>query len=409
MTSFTSFDNNMLQSVLNDERISSFCYPSNLKDLFNHPLSELPMILDLRPEQEYRNFHLLGAVNVPLLSENSVSIEENYLSSIFNTFHAEDNNYHKIENIPSKGELFENSVVVGCNGGYPDSFRNIFLVANENQVPSAAFVNFITILKEKGFPTFYAKSHESSLNINDHDIELSPITSVRLITSLADGDFPFMWTANHGMRYASDSIYGRSIVAQERRLFGLLSQRPEVPQVINLNEKEMFFPSLVEDWGLFLGSNVNAGDLRVLRSLNVMHVINVTMECPNHFEPARTKKEQDLRERLSLAPELEASLTENPIQYKRFPVIDTPRQVMIECWEEGAEIIQQCFLERKKVLVHCAMGKSRSASLIIFYLIKYRNMSLEEAMKWVKKCRYQVSVNDGFHKQLQDYYSSKSS
>ena len=68
-----------------------------------------------------------------------------------------------------------------------------------------------------------------------------------------------------------------------------------------------------------------------------------------------------------------------------------------------------------KVLVHCLMGMSRSATLVIAFLMKSRNKSVLEAFKEVyrfqvnirfKKIKFQVKLsrdvrpNDGFIKQL---------
>lgn len=47
------------------------------------------------------------------------------------------------------------------------------------------------------------------------------------------------------------------------------------------------------------------------------------------------------------------------------------------------------------ILVHCLVGVSRSASLVLAYLVRYRRMGLEDAMKLVFKRRF-IWPNDGF-------------
>ncbi|KAJ7324415.1 hypothetical protein JRQ81_017435, partial [Phrynocephalus forsythii] len=54
-----------------------------------------------------------------------------------------------------------------------------------------------------------------------------------------------------------------------------------------------------------------------------------------------------------------------------------------------------------KVLVHCILGKSRSASLVLAYLMIYQKFTLSEAMERVLQKRG-ISPNRGFLKQLQD-------
>lgn len=54
-----------------------------------------------------------------------------------------------------------------------------------------------------------------------------------------------------------------------------------------------------------------------------------------------------------------------------------------------------------KVLVHCAMGRSRSASLVLAYLMIYKNMTVVDAIDQVLKHRC-ILPNRGFLKQLRE-------
>ncbi|KAM9051509.1 dual specificity phosphatase 29 [Megaptera novaeangliae] len=57
--------------------------------------------------------------------------------------------------------------------------------------------------------------------------------------------------------------------------------------------------------------------------------------------------------------------------------------------------------DHNKVLVHCAMGRSRSATLVLAYLMIHRNMTLVDAIQQVAKNRC-VLPNRGFLKQLRE-------
>jgi protein-tyrosine phosphatase len=55
------------------------------------------------------------------------------------------------------------------------------------------------------------------------------------------------------------------------------------------------------------------------------------------------------------------------------------------------------------VLVHCAAGASRSATIVIAYLMRKRNWSFEAAFACVRKIRLLVNPNVNFVQQLVDF------
>ncbi|XP_007938780.2 dual specificity phosphatase 29 [Orycteropus afer afer] len=57
--------------------------------------------------------------------------------------------------------------------------------------------------------------------------------------------------------------------------------------------------------------------------------------------------------------------------------------------------------DHNKILVHCAMGRSRSATLVLAYLMIHRDMTLVDAIQQVAKNRC-VLPNRGFLKQLRE-------
>ncbi|RLN97568.1 hypothetical protein BBJ28_00010968 [Nothophytophthora sp. Chile5] len=53
-----------------------------------------------------------------------------------------------------------------------------------------------------------------------------------------------------------------------------------------------------------------------------------------------------------------------------------------------------------KVLVHCFMGRSRSATIILAYLVSRRGLALSEALRELRRVRPQAQPNTGFYKEL---------
>lgn len=81
------------------------------------------------------------------------------------------------------------------------------------------------------------------------------------------------------------------------------------------------------------------------------------------------------------------------------PAEDSPNFDIYSYFPTATQFIHESLMNGN-VLVHCAAGISRSATIVIAYLIKYNKMTLEEALKYVQKRRPIVSPNVGFKEQL---------
>jgi protein-tyrosine phosphatase len=58
---------------------------------------------------------------------------------------------------------------------------------------------------------------------------------------------------------------------------------------------------------------------------------------------------------------------------------------------------------RNVVLVHCAMGRSRSATCVIMYIMKKFGIGYEDTLEFVKSRREVVDPNEGFLRQLREF------
>lgn len=56
-----------------------------------------------------------------------------------------------------------------------------------------------------------------------------------------------------------------------------------------------------------------------------------------------------------------------------------------------------------RILVHCAMGKSRSATATIMYLMRKFSLSLDQAFEFCKTQRQKTEPNEGFLEQLKAF------
>ena len=115
-----------------------------------------------------------------------------------------------------------------------------------------------------------------------------------------------------------------------------------------------------------------------LRKMGVTHILNMaSAKCPC-FHP-------------------------NAFQYKGLPLTDTPSQNIMQHFSETTGFIREAKARGGCVYVHCIEGKSRSATVVLAYLMDTEGMSLQQAMSTVKRVRPIANPNEGFLIQLQHY------
>ncbi|PRP80677.1 hypothetical protein PROFUN_11636 [Planoprotostelium fungivorum] len=124
---------------------------------------------------------------------------------------------------------------------------------------------------------------------------------------------------------------------------------------------------------LYLGSCRDARDRQALASSDVKFIVNCALEWMHETEG---------------------------IQIHRMDWEDTTSQVITESIQLGLSFLDQVRADGGKVLVHCMVGKSRSASLVVAYLMHRENMSLRQALDHTKNCRDIIRPNQGFLRQL---------
>jgi len=132
---------------------------------------------------------------------------------------------------------------------------------------------------------------------------------------------------------------------------------------------------------LYLGSFVAARDVHFLRRHGIKHVLNVAVECHHQLYP------QDFT-------------------YHMVPLIDNPSCNLLPRIKECVEFIETG-RNAGGVLVHCAAGKSRSASIVIIYCMIIDNMTFVQAFDFVKGKRSRVSPNGGFVEQMKAFEREK--
>ncbi|CAL2227333.1 hypothetical protein PRUPE_1G151900 [Prunus persica] len=143
--------------------------------------------------------------------------------------------------------------------------------------------------------------------------------------------------------------------------------------------KEDNVPCQIEE-GLFLGSIGAANNKEELKNLNITHILTVA----NSFEPSYP----------------------NDFVYKIINVADRVSTDLKQHFDECIDYIDEAKRSGGGVLVHCFVGRSRSVTIVVAYLMKKHGMNLSQALEHVKSRRPQAAPNSGFISQLQSFERS---
>lgn len=89
--------------------------------------------------------------------------------------------------------------------------------------------------------------------------------------------------------------------------------------------------------------------------------------------------------------------------YKRLliQVDDTPDEDIVKHFPKTTDFIDEALAGGGKVFVHCAMGVSRSASVVCAYLMWKSGVGSLDAIEWAREGRKRVQPNPGFVRQLE--------
>ena len=96
------------------------------------------------------------------------------------------------------------------------------------------------------------------------------------------------------------------------------------------------------------------------------------------------------------------SLLTQPVTPQDWKALDVPQKIIhspdIKPLSQETILTSLKFIEdqidrKHKVYVHCKAGKGRSATVVICYFIKHCNMTLEQAIKYIKEKRSIININ----------------
>ena len=128
---------------------------------------------------------------------------------------------------------------------------------------------------------------------------------------------------------------------------------------------------------LYLGSIGCASNLKELEKIKTTHILCCGKDIKNFFP--------------------------NQFKYFNISILDTDTEDIKKYFESCHRFINDAIKNNGNVLVHCHAGVSRSVSILLSYIMKSQNMSLDKALELVKSKRDKANPKKGFIQQLKEY------
>jgi len=252
------------------------------------------------------------------------------------------------------------------------------------------------IISEKGFSRNFVHEVRRLANIEDHEdyFQITEDTMQELLyrtleesqerDSIRNGLEIFKILKKDKVRELFILIEGGSCFFEKYPYLNMV-RRPE-PIAVELSSGRCFnvfdndLPHDILDGRLFLGSFNQSEKYELVSNLKITHILNITFECCNCHE-------------------------DKGVKYLKISILDEPDKNIHQFFSQAYDFINEALSEDSdnKVLIHCAMGKSRSATITIMYLMKKFSWGYEKAFEFVKRKREIIEPNEGFIEKLQDF------
>jgi len=176
-----------------------------------------------------------------------------------------------------------------------------------------------------------------------------------------------------------------------------IEQIPRIHRIMNHITSVFLPPTPIFD-GLYLGNAYNASNWSTVTGLGIRYIMNVSVELDNYFENVPLDTSVPTTTAVSVRP-----FQENYIKYMRVPIED-------DCDAHLSEYVDDivAFMDavpkpwsKNPVLVHCYMGSSRSASVVLLYMTMRMGYNVEDAIAYLREKRPIVNINNNF---VEDVY-----
>jgi len=152
------------------------------------------------------------------------------------------------------------------------------------------------------------------------------------------------------------------------------------PQMFHVPSSLQSFKEMDEiRTNLFLGSQIAAKDKKLLKKVGITHIVNISFNTPCYHPDDFTYLHHCEKH-------------------------DSANQLILDLFKETHLFLEEAFIEKNtKILIHCEYGVSRSASLVMSFIMRNTELTFREVYDLVRGRRGFVNPNAGFQSQLLEF------
>ena len=136
-------------------------------------------------------------------------------------------------------------------------------------------------------------------------------------------------------------------------------------------------PTLIID-NIYLSSCLGASNSYLLSRYNIKYIINLATTVPNFF---------------------------SNMEYLKIDIKDDGQKKFTkQTLDKAYDFIEYSQLQNKNILIHCFMGRSRSVTVIIYYLMKKFSLNYDQAIDIIKNQRNYVNPSQIFKENIKELF-----
>lgn len=334
--------------------LESWMQQDESTQLDNNNTNRRLLIIDSRSVNEYNQMHIRNSINLPStkiikrrLLNDKISIIELLIKNSLADFLID--NKHECNIV-----VYDHTSEHTNQLEQTDSFAPILLNKLTQKFKSVSFLI-------DGFVNFYSKyphlCERSTVNVyHSLSMEISPSSA-----ACSSSEFSSPSNSTEDILFLKPKL-NQSLSTSESSTFQLQQQlatssRSDIFQYLSpitqSNENVLREPTKILDF-LYLGSQEDSLSEKSMKALNITNVLNVSIQCPKpHFiEDAH---------------------------FLRIPLNDGHAAKILPFFDVAYRFIEKCRKANTNVLIHCLAGISRSPTLAIAYLMKFKKLKSDEA------------------------------